>query len=157
MIVFLLLLVSKKIKNQKLLSIIIANLIIVRQYMPIFDLEGNRYNDNNIKVAFITVQFSLGAMISQIISNSLMDLKFMIPQTLVTLALINYGIIMHFNKYDEPILDLFKEFLFEILSGSFAGIIIFLLLNYLLNFFKYEVMITLNQKLMVQEEFKKIL
>ena len=50
-----------------------------------------------------------------------------------------------------------REFAFQISTGTFAGLIIFALLNYLLNFFKYEVMRALNQKIMVQDEFKKIL
>jgi hypothetical protein len=32
-----------------------------------------------------------------------MDLKYMIPQTMVSLAIINYGIIIRLNKEDKPL------------------------------------------------------
>jgi hypothetical protein len=68
-----------------------------------------------------------------------MDLKFMIPQTFLSLNLIIYGIIVHFNKNNDSISEIYYRFKFELIIANISGFIIFGLFNYLLSFFKYEV------------------
>jgi len=76
-----------------------------------------------------------------------MDLKYMIPQTFISLVIINYGIIVRLNKENQPLSELLKQNLISIINGFILGFLSLVLIGYLVSFFKYEVMRTLIQKI----------
>ena len=76
-----------------------------------------------------------------------MDLKYMIPQTIISLVIINYGIIVRLNKENQPLSELLKQNLISIINGFILGFLSLVLIGYLVSFFKYEVMRTLIQKI----------
>ena len=50
-----------------------------------------------------------------------MDLKYMIPQTFISLVIINYGIIVRLNKENQPLSELLKQNLISIINGFILG------------------------------------
>ena len=76
-----------------------------------------------------------------------MDLKYMIPQTFISLVIINYGIIVRLNKENQPLSELGLQNLISIINGFILGFLSLVLIGYLVSFFKYEVMRTLIQKI----------
>ncbi len=135
----------------------IANLLILRLYIANLDLGIARVEHSSVKSGYILVQQSFAIMICQVINNSIMDLKYMIPQTFISLVIINYGIIVRLNKENQPLSELGQQNLISIINGFILGFLSLVLIGYLVSFFKYEVMRTLIQKIQVQEEFKLIL
>jgi hypothetical protein len=94
-------------KNKPELMKVVAILVLLRAYLPLIDIEGRRYSYSDLENCIFFVCLINGLLVQQVINNLIMDRKYMIPQTILTVFMTSIGFNRLFNKNDIPFLNFY--------------------------------------------------
>lgn len=84
------------------LNKIVANLVLLRAYMPLFDIEERRYSNSEIFNSIFLVSLLNGIGNQQVLNNLIFDRKIAIPQSIVTMIVLCFGSCRILNRKDVP-------------------------------------------------------
>ena len=94
--------------NKPELNRIVAILVMIRAYLPLFDIEDRRHSNTELSNAIFLVASTNGLIIQQVINNLIMDKKYMIPNSILTMIICLVGAVRLFNRNDDPFFGFLK-------------------------------------------------
>ena len=149
-------LINLKKKKDKI-DISVLVLIMFKLFLNLMDFKEVRFTQTAIQNMFYFGSLAFPLWTYQLLINTLMSFKFSFPMSIIVLIIIFLGELRLLNKDNLPMLDLFIQNQYTLISQFFQNFFALIFIWMILSFFKNQVIIILYQQTTILEETNFIL